>query len=108
MNKLMRQFPFATIFALAGFFVGISILFSLDFFTAYDLNLISENPIESLIEYFRESFSQAGKALIKGVILGFVLGSVLGIGGFIIDFLRKNPEPKALSSKKSQKILYER
>lgn len=108
MKRLIKEFPFATTFALAGFFVGISILFSLDFFTAYDLNLISQNPVDSLINYLKDSFSQAGKALLKGLLLGLLLGTIFGVGGFIIDFLKKRPDSPALSSEKSQRILYNR
>lgn len=102
---LFRKFPFATTFALAGFFVGISILFSLDIFISYEAAETQGNFIESILDYFKESLAQAGKALFSGVMLGLILGLIFGTGGFIVDFLRKKSDPKVLYNRKSQKIL---
>lgn len=103
--RLFRDFPFATTFALAGFFVGISILFSLDIFVNYKLDELSGNFIESLLNYFKDSLSKAGKALLSGVLLGSVLGLIFGTGGFIIDYLKRSPDSKILYTKRSQRIL---
>ena len=89
--RFFRSFPFATTFVVAGFFVGFSILFSTDFFVSYDISKISQNPAGSLINYFRDYSSELWGIVAKGFALGVVLGSILGFGGFIIDFLRREP-----------------
>ena len=89
MGRLIRDFPFATILAFAGFFIGIALLFSSGFFMGYGMENISGNPISSLLDYLKNSFSWAVKSIFVGAGFGLALGAVFGLIGFLIDFLRK-------------------
>ena len=88
MVNIIKKFPFTSLLALFGFFVGLLSLSTLDFSINYNFSEILKNPVNLFINYFKESFS----ILIKGVGLGIVVGVVLGFTGFIIDFLRKKPD----------------
>ncbi|MBU1252427.1 MAG: hypothetical protein KJ905_01310 [Nanoarchaeota archaeon] len=105
MGRLIREFPFATVLALAGFFLGVSLLFSADFFTSYDMSSIAENPISSVMNYIKDSSIQAGKVLLKGVGLGLAMGTFFGLAGFIIDFLRRKQVSKTAYGGKIQRIV---
>lgn len=88
MVNIIKNFPFTSLLALFGFFVGLLFLSALDFSINYDFSEILKDPINLFVNYFKESFA----ILIKGLMLGITIGVVLGFAGFIIDFLRKKPD----------------
>ncbi len=84
MVNIIKNFPFTSLLALFGFFVGLLSLSTLDFSINYNSSEIFRDPVNLFIGYFKES----SIVLIKGVGLGIAVGVVLGFAGFIIDFLR--------------------
>ena len=90
MANIIKNFPFTSLLALFGFFVGLFFLSTLDFSMNYNFSEIVRDPVNLFVNYFKESFA----ILIKGVMLGITIGVVLGFAGFIIDFLRKKPDLK--------------
>jgi len=88
MVNIIKKFPFTSLLALFGFFVGLLFLSTLDFSINHNFSEILKDPVNLFISYFKESFA----VLIKGVMLGIAIGVVLGFAGFIIDFLRKKPD----------------
>jgi len=90
MANIIKNFPFTSLLALFGFFVGLLFLSTLDFSINYNFSEILRDPVNLFVAYFKESFM----ILIKGLGLGITIGIVLGFAGFIIDFLRKKPDSK--------------
>jgi len=90
MANIIKNFPFTSLLALFGFFVGLFFLSTLDFSINYNFSEIFRDPVNLFVNYFKESFA----ILIKGLMLGITIGVVLGFAGFIIDFLRKKPDLK--------------
>jgi len=88
MANIIKKFPFTSLLALFGFFVGLLFLSTLDFSINYTFSEVLRDPINLLITYFKESLA----VLFKGLLLGIAIGVVLGFAGFIIDFLRKKPD----------------
>ena len=88
MVNIIKNFPFTSLLALFGFFVGLLFLSTLDFSLNYNFSEVLKDPINLFISYFKESFA----VLFKGLLLGIAIGVVLGFAGFIIDFLRKKPD----------------
>jgi len=88
MVNIIKNFPFTSLLALFGFFVGLLFLSTLDFSINYNFSEILRDPVNLFIKYFKESFA----VLFKGLLLGITIGIVLGFAGFIIDFLRKKPD----------------
>ena len=108
MGRLIREFPFTTVLALAGFFLGVSLLFSADFFTSYEMSSIAENPISSIMNYIKDSGLQAGKVFLKGIGLGLAMGTFFGLAGFVIDFLRRKQVSQTAYGGKVQQIVENR
>jgi hypothetical protein len=91
MVNIIRRFPFTSLLGLFGFFVGLLFLSTLDFSISinYNFSEFLRNPVNLFLNYFKESF----RMIIKAAGLGIAVGIALGFAGFIIDFIRKRPEP---------------
>lgn len=90
MANIIKNFPFTSLLALFGFFIGLLFLSTLDFSINYNFSEILRDPVNLFVNYFKESFV----VLIKGLMLGITIGVVLGFAGFIIDFLRKKSDSR--------------
>ena len=91
MSNIVKNFPFTSLLGLFGLVVGLFFPFVLDFSLSIDYNSVEflRNPINSFMNYFKDSFG----ILIKGTGLGIAVGAILGLAGFIIDISRKAPDP---------------
>jgi len=104
MGRLLRDYPFATILALAGFFVGIALLFTSGFFIYYSVSGVTGSDISVFMNYVKDSVLRETKTVLMAFGFGLLWGIEFGIIGAIIDIWKRQSESTAVYGGKIQQI----